>query len=581
MAVPLALSVAGPALRAQRWQLAAAGGLAVLRVGTTLARPWPLAVAVDYAIDGKRPTGLLGWLDGLPASAILVIAGSLVLGLSALAGLCDMGSTMYSERAAERIGAELRQDVFDHSMTLSLRWHDRTRSGELLSRLTTDVGRMLDAVVAATADLLPDLAMLAGVLVVLVTFDPGLALVGLAVVPALTVLAVRQRGLVRAVQQEARAASGRLTGATTDLLRNVRAVQAFGRADRATALFAVQNRALLDVELRAVDTEARWTPMADAVLALGSGMVLVVGGRQVLAGSLSTGDLLVVMAYLSNLYSPVRGLTRLSTLLAKAGASAARVRDVLGCAESVSDVPDARLAPALAEGVRFEQVSFSYEPGRPVLRDFDLHIRTGETVCLLGPSGAGKSTILHLLLRLYDVDGGRVLLDGVDIRYCQQRSVRERMAFVPQDPWLLDATLAENIAFGSRSATRAGVLAAGSAALVDEFAHRLPGGYDTPLGESGARLSGGQRRRVALARAAVSDAPMVLLDEPTASLDPDSAAAVVRAIRGATAHRTVLIVTHDRELAAIADRAVVLDRHPAARPAGSPEPSTDRKEVHT
>ncbi|HEX5493305.1 MAG TPA: ABC transporter ATP-binding protein [Mycobacteriales bacterium] len=581
MAVPLALSVAGPAVRAQRWSLGAAGGLAVLRVGTTLARPWPLALAVDYAIDGRRSTGILGWLNGVPAGGLLAIAGALLIGLSGLAGLCDMGSTMYAERAAERIGADLRQTVFDHAMTLSLRWHDRIRSGELLSRLTTDVGRMLDAVVAATADLVPDVVMLGGVLVVLVGFDPALALVGLAVVPVLAVLAVRQRTLVRAVQQEARAASGRLTGATTDLLRNVRAVQAFARADRATAVFGHRNRALLDVELRAVDTEARWTPVADLVLAVGSGMVLAVGGRQVLAGRLSTGDLLVVMSYLGNLYSPVRGLTRLSTVLAKASASAARVREVLGCVESVTDAPDARPAPALAEGVRFERVRFGYEPGRLVLHDFDLHIRAGETVCLLGPSGAGKSTILHLLLRLYDVDGGHVLLDGVDIRTCQQRSVRERMAFVPQDPWLLDATLAENIAFGSRTATRAGVLAAGSAALVDEFAHRLPAGYDTSLGEGGARLSGGQRRRVALARAAVSNAPMMLLDEPTASLDPESAAAVMRAIRSATVDRTVLIVTHDRELAAIADRAVVLDRHPAPQGTGSPHPSTDRKEVHT
>lgn len=582
MPVPLVLSVAGPALRPQRRRLGAAGGLAVLRVGAQLARPWPLALAVDYAIDGHRPTGVLGWLGRLPASGVLLLAGALVVALSGVAGLCDMGSTMYAERAAERIGADLRQRVFDHAMTLSLRWHDRIRSGELLSRLTTDVGRMLDAVVAATADLVPDLAMLAGVLIVLVAFDPGLALVGLAVVPVLAVLAARQRGLVRAVQQEARAASGRLAGATSDLLRNVRAVQAFARADRATALFGVRNRALLDVELRAVATEARWTPVADVVLAAGSGLVLVVGGRQVLAGALSTGDLLVVMAYLRDLYSPVRGLTRLGTLLAKAGASAARVREVLGSAESVSDLPGARPAPALRTGVRFERVWFGYEPGRPVLHDFTLRVDAGETVCLLGPSGVGKSTVLHLLLRLYDVDAGQVLLDGVDVRTCQQRSVRERMAFVPQDPWLLDATLAENIAFGSRRATRAGVLAAGAAALVDEFAHRLPAGYDTPLGEGGARLSGGQRRRVALARAAVSDAPMVLLDEPTASLDPESAAAVVRAIRGATANRTVLIVTHDRDLAAIADRAVVLDRHSVPQGTGLPQPTTDsRREVHS
>jgi ATP-binding cassette subfamily B protein len=191
-----------------------------------------------------------------------------------------------------------------------------------------------------------------------------------------------------------------------------------------------------------------------------------------------------------------------------------------------------------------------------VLTGFDLSVAAGETVCLFGPSGAGKSTVLHLLLRLYDVDAGHVLIDGVDVRELSPAALRHRLAFVPQDPWLLDGTLAENIAFGSATATRAQVLAAGRAAWVDEFAHSLPEGYDTPLGESGVRLSGGQRRRVALARAVVSTAPVVLLDEPTTSLDAESARQVVGAIRSATRDRTVLLVTHDPVLAAIADRTV-------------------------
>jgi ATP-binding cassette subfamily B protein len=260
-------------------------------------------------------------------------------------------------------------------------------------------------------------------------------------------------------------------------------------------------------------------------------------------------------------------LAKLSGSLAKAGASASRVHEVFQSTEAVTDLPNARPAPPILRDVRFEQVWFSYEEGIPVLRDFNLDIHAGETVCLFGPSGVGKSTVLQLLLRLYDVNDGRILVDGVDIRACDRHSLRRKMAFVPQDPWLLDATIAENIAFGSRSATRADVLAAGRAALVDEFVHSLPQGYDTPVGEAGVRLSGGQRRRVALARAAVSQAPVVLLDEPTASLDSESAEILVRAIRGATAARTVLLITHDRDLAAIADRTVLLDRATSGVPA--------------
>jgi ATP-binding cassette, subfamily B, bacterial len=536
-------------------------------VGVSLLAPWPLALAIDYALGQKTATGRLAFLSGIEPTKLLVLAAAAAVALTIIGGLLDMASMRVAEGAAERIGAELRTTMFERAMTRSLRWHDRMRSGELVSRLTTDVGRVQDGVVALATSFLPDAVMLLAVLVLLFTFDPTLLLIGLTVVPVLAALAVRQRNRIRAVQMDARVESGRLSGATTDLLRNVRAVQAFGRADRANQEFGKTNQAVLNVELRAIGVEARWTPVADILLSIGSALVLVVGGLHVLAGTMSIGVLLVVTTYLRSLYSPVRGLTKLSATLAKAGASATRLREVLDCDEAVIDPPNAQTAPALTQDIEFNQVGFSYEPEHPVLDGFNLRITAGETVCLIGPSGIGKSTTLHLLLRLYDVDTGHILIDGIDVRTCDQHSVRSRFAYVPQDPWLLDATVAENIAFGNPRATRDDVLEAGRAALVDEFIGRLPHGYDTPLGESGIRLSGGQRRRVAIARAAVSNAPMVLLDEPTASLDPRSAKAVIDAIRTATTNRTVLVVTHDRDLAAIADRVATLTSPtPRSRP---------------
>lgn len=558
MQLPLALTVAAPAARSQLPSLGVAALLALVRAAVVLAEPWPLALAVDHAIDHEPMTGALAVFNGLPPIVLLIGAAIVLVALNGAIGLLDIAGILTGERAAERIGATLRQTIFDRALSLSPRWHDRMRGGELLTRLTTDVGRLLDGIVAVTTTVLPDAIMLGVVLVILATFDTQLALVGLAVTPVLALLAVRQRRMVKRAQSHARSESGRLAAVTNDLLRNVRAVQAFGRIGRASRLFGVRNRELLLADLDTLGVEARWTPMADLVLACGAGLVLVVGGGRVLSGALTVGSLLVVLAYLEDLYAPVRGLAKLAGSLAKAGASATRVHEVLTADETVTDVRQPRTAPLVIREIHFDHVGFAYEPGVPVLRDFNLTVHTGETVCLTGPSGAGKSTVLHLLVRLYDVDTGRILLNDLDIRGLNRYSLRRRIAFVPQDPWLLDATIAENIAFGSLRASRSDVLEAGRTALVDEFTSRLPLGYDTPVGEGGVRLSGGQRRRVALARAAVSAAPIVLLDEPTAGLDPDSAETVLDAIRTTTAARTVLMISHDRELAAIADRTVLL-----------------------
>lgn len=558
MQFPLALTVAAPAARTELRALGSAAALALVRATVVLAEPWPLAMAVDHAINHAPWTGVLTVLNGMPPFVLLVGSAAVLVVLNGTVGLLDIAGILTGERAAERIGATLRQTIFDRAMSLSPRWHDRMRGGELVSRLTTDVSRLLDGIVAVTTTVLPDTVMLGVVLVVLATFDPQLALVGLAVTPVLAALAVRQRSRVRNAQSHARSESGRLAAVTNDLLRNVRAVQAFGRIGRASRIFGTRNRELLRVDLDTLGVEARWSPMADLVLAGGAGLVLVVGGSRVISGGLTVGSLLVVLAYLNDLYAPVRGLAKLAGSLAKAGASAARVHEVLTADETVPEVRLARTAPIAIRNVHFEHVGFAYEPGVPVLRDFNLTVHIGETVCLSGPSGAGKSTVLHLLLRLYDVDSGRILLNGLDIRGLNRYSLRRRIAFVPQDPWLLDGTIAQNIAFGSLRATRTDVLEAGRAAQVDEFARYLPLGYDTPVGEGGVRLSGGQRRRVALARAEVSRAPIVLLDEPTAGLDQRSAHEVLRAIRTSTAARTVLLISHDRDLAAIADRTVPL-----------------------
>jgi len=561
------LRLALPYARPEKWALLLGAGAGTLEIVLRLAEPWPLALVVDHALQGRPLTGAAEVLSGLGGVGLLVVAGLATLAISSAGGILDTVSRSTVQRAAERIGGNMRAAVFGHVLGLSLRWHDRMRTGEVVSRLVSDVGRVLDALVSVCTSLVPNVLLLGGALTLLLTLDPSLAWLGLMVLPVLAWLTARQRRRVRSAELAAREASGRLAATATDLLRNVRAVQAFGRVGRAASMFGRPNDDAVDAVSGAVRTEARWAPIPDVVLAVGTAAVLVAGGLQVREGQLTVGELLVALMYLGDLQSPVRSLVRLTSVRAKANASAVRLHEVLDCTEAVSAPAVPRPVPPLREGMRLESVSFAYSPDRPVLDDVDLTVGAGETVCLFGPSGIGKSTVLALLLRLYDPDAGRVLVDGIDVRELDPVELRRSLAFVPQDPWLLDGTIAENIAFGCAGCTRAQVLAAGRAAWVDEFALSLPEGYDTPLGESGVRLSGGQRRRVALARAVVSSAPVVLLDEPTTSLDAEAARQVIGAIREATRERTVLLVTHDPVLAAIADRTVHVPPRRGRRPA--------------
>jgi ABC-type multidrug transport system fused ATPase/permease subunit len=308
-----------------------------------------------------------------------------------------------------------------------------------------------------------------------------------------------------------------------------------------------------------MDLEARYSPLADLLLAAGGGLVLWLGVVAVTSGRITVGTLLVVLSYLGGLYGPIRSLARLARTLARGAASRERILEVLASREVVGSSPAAPLARPLRRSLLLREVGFAYPDGPPLLRGLDLEVEAGERLCVVGPTGAGKSTLLALLLRFYDPVAGSIELDGSDLRGLELDSLRRQIALVPQDPWLLDGSIAANIAFGRPSAGEAEILLAARVAMVDEFAERLPQGYATPVGESGVKLSGGQRRRVALARAILRDASVLLLDEPTSGLDAESERAVLRALEQAARGRTVVAVSHRLALATAADRVVVLD----------------------
>jgi len=546
-------------LHPYRGSLSLASGLILVETLIDLARPWPLKLAVDNAIGGQPLGGGLAVLNQLGPGGLAAVAVAAGIGLVGVGALVGYLITYLTSATAERVGADLREAVFGRMLGLGLPFHDRHRSGDLVTRLTGDVARVEDSMVAWFTVLVPEVLTLAGMVVVVLAVDLTLGLAALAVVPPLALVVAMRRRRIRAAQRMSRDADAALASEATEVLRNVRVVQAFTREDEAGGHFSGRSRRAVRAALGAMDLEARWSPVADLLLAAGGGLVLWLGVAAVTGGRMSLGTLLVVLAYLSSLYGPIRALARLARTLARGAASRERVLEVLDSGEVVPAAAEPRPAGPPRRGLALRGVWFGYAEGATVLRHLDLEVAAGERVCVVGPTGAGKSTLLALLLRFYDPDAGAIELDGTDLRDLELGSLRRQLALVPQDPWMLDGTIADNVGFGRPGATRERLEAVVAQTGVHELIQRLPDGWDTQIGEGGVRLSGGQRRRVALARAILRDASVLLLDEPTSGLDAASEQAVLDALDLAAEGRTVLSVSHRLSLADRADRVVVLD----------------------
>lgn len=552
----------GPTMRPYRLMMLGGGALVLLVAAVELALPWPLKIVVDDVLQQQPPSGLLGDLLGPAADSPIAVLAVCVLSMVALAALAAFGTYLSSRLllgVGERIVADLRTDVFVHLQRLSLAFHGRQRVGDLSTRLTGDVNAIQALLVAAFSILLPNLALLVGIAIVAVAIEPVFAVLLLCVAPALYAVVRHYRGAITQASREARTHEGRVSSHVTETLSTIRLVQSFAAERRGLARFRSHSQARLAAGLRQVDLQSRLPAAVELIAQAGRAAVLFVGALLVLRGQLSLGVLLVLLAYLQQVYAPMKALARLTSTISKAQAGAERVDEVLGSTTVVEERPDAAPAPPLRGEIELRNVSFGYEPGRPVLHDVCLQARPGEMIALAGSTGAGKSTIVSLVPRLYDVTSGQVLLDGHDVRDLTLESVRSQVAVVSQDPLMVAGTVLDNIAYGAPSATREQLLAAAEAAYVDEFVERLPDGYDTHVAEAGASLSGGQRQRIAIARALAADTPIVLLDEPTSGLDSISESLVMQGLTRLTAGRTVLVIAHRLSTLREADRVYVIE----------------------
>lgn len=546
--------------RRYRGRLVVAGGLSVVQACLVVLQPWPLKLAIDHAANNAPLPGWTGPIANLAPSDLAAATALASVMLVLVSGLIGYAETMLVGRVAEALAADIRHGTMSRLMVLSGHFHDRHRSGDLVSRITGDVGRVQDALVASYTVLVPESLTLLGMVLVLLVMDLTLGLIALTAVPFLVAVIVKRRRLVREAQRTARDEAGRLASTATDLVRNVRVIQAFQRQDDSLEQFADRNRAAMDSSVSSMRVDARFSPLGNVVLSVGSASVLWIGVLRVQQHQMSVGTLLIVLSYVGSVYGPVRSLSSLATSLARGAASKDRLREVIDSTDELPVPAKPVVVEAVSLGIVFDKVSFEYELDVPVIDRASFVISAGEHFCIVGPTGAGKSTLLQLLLRMYDPTSGNVYLDGVNLRDIEMSSLRARFGLVSQQPWMMDGTIADNIAFGRPDATGAEIEIIGRFALIDEFVDRFPLGYDTPVGEGGARLSGGQLRRIGFARAIVRLPDILLLDEPTSGLDAHSERQIVRAIDRVRRGRTVITVTHHLGLAETADRVGVLER---------------------
>jgi ATP-binding cassette, subfamily B, bacterial len=527
------------------WPLLAVAFVAMLvQSAADLLEPWPLKVVFDYVLGSKR---MPDWLaERMPGDAlgVLNVAAAAVIAIAAIGALSSYTEKYLSTTVAKRVGYELRHMLYHHVQRLSLSFYEQRKTGDMVVRLTSDIDATEDLISSAALGIALNLLTLAGMMAVMFYLDWRFSLIGLSVAPPLFVLVYRlTRGIKNATRAVKRKES-ELASVVQESIASVRVVKAFAREDFEEQRLDQQSQESVALSLRARSMKARLPPLVDILVAIGTCLVLWFGVRLVLQGQLTAGALLVFVLYLGKMYKPMKDLAKTADTWSKAAVGFERIAEILTIERQIRDRPGARPAPPFTGRIEFAHVRFGYAPDQTVLRDASLVVEPGQRAALVGLTGCGKSTLIGLIPRMYDTVGGSISIDGNDVRSFTLESLRRQVSFVLQDAVLFHATVAQNIAYGRPGATRDEIVRAATLANADEFISRLPNGYDTVIGERGDTLSGGQRQRIAIARAIIRDAAILLLDEPSAALDPQSEELVFEGLDRLLAGRTSITIAH-------------------------------------
>jgi len=526
-----------------------------------------LAVAVILTMVGSVvwlavPMGVRALIDAVfqaDDQSLLNRMALILLALFVAQSALSFGGTYLLEWTGERVVADLRKRLYERMTRHDLRFFANQRIGDLTSRLTNDVGSIRTAVTSAMVDLLSQSLSLIGSIALMVLLNWRLSALIFVIVPAATLLARYFGRRIRALSRDIQDRLADTTAIAEEALAAVRVVKAFAREEHEVGRYGTSVEDLFHTSRRTILERILFSTIIGLLFFGALVAIFWFGGIEVLAGRLTAGDLVAFIFYAFFIARSTGGMARLYSIFNTAAGASERIFDLMETEPAIQDREGARPLGRVSGAVTFENVSFRYDPDVPVLRDVGFEVALGATIALVGRSGAGKTTLLNLIPRFYEPDEGRVLVDGVDVRDVTLRSLREQIAVVPQDVYLFNTSIMENIRYGRLEASDEEVIEAAIAANVDEFATRLPDGYDTVIGERGVKLSGGEKQRLSVARAILKDAPILLLDEATSSLDSESEALVQEALERLMSGRTTFIIAHRLSTVQHADRILVLE----------------------
>lgn len=529
----------------------------LVETATSLAQPWPLALTIDYVLtDNKELPAFLAVDEALLLAGIAFL---IILILTATRTIAAIRRYLLQKLGQQTV-FDMRKALYAKVHELGLDYHGGRRTGDTITRVTSDVKEVRTLLVDSVVEVFSSILILIGMLVVMFWLNWQLTLLALVTVPFLFLAVSRYRRALIERMRVVRTKEGAITSVVQESITGIRAVKIFGREDDEMERFRRESEDSLNASVDSSLIEAKFSTVLGVVGGLGTALVVYFGARQVLSGALSLGDLTIFVSYLGLFLSPLWALTRQANQIGKSLVSGERIIELLEAEPSVKESSDAVPATAFEGRVAFEEVHFAYEDETgDVLNGIDFDVPAGSRVALVGVSGAGKTTVTSLLARLYDPRRGRILVDGRDTRNFTIKSLREQITFVPQEPLLFRATVAENIAYGRADAGRLDIERAAELAGADEFVRSLPEGYETLLSERGESLSGGQRQRISIARAMLRETPILILDEPQSGLDAEAAAAVEDNWRVLTEGRTTFVIAHELRLVRDVDQILVLE----------------------